>query len=751
MIETTNFFYADTLKSFLRKNFSKNDFVNYMSEQAFENGINAGSSEERSWGENFDALRVLLSNSGLPDDVVIAFEYLIPVGGRIDCMLFGYDENNIRNAIHIELKQWSNNSVNVSFAGRAATTVMVGGHYYTHPCAQAESYQVHLNNYIRVLNDGDFNLMGFVYCYNYSKSSSNNHLYDEVYNPILNRCPLFCKDTQNGLIESLKKLLSGGKGTCIFKDFTNSEICPTAKLQDSAKSFLEGENAKKEFELIGDQLDAYNFIFDAVRNTPKNEKTVVIVKGGPGTGKSVIAMQLIAGLAKTGSFNNVFYSTRSTSLIHGYQEILKGVNYKDGNDNAALDLFKKNVHIKPAIYGENGIDALLVDEAHRIEQSSNDSNDKNPQNQTHLSQIMNMIFCSRVSVFFIDDFQSVKSIEIGKSIEIEKAAKNYYNRIIDENRCFIQVGLPKKLSDAKKDLEKIQNTGEESEIAKKKKVVKKFEEYAPNWPDITKPTIKDVNVVVYDLKDQFRCNGSNNYLDWIEHVLLNTKRTQNVKLDLQKYEFGVFDTPQELYEKIRSLDDFALYSDKRAKELGSNFSYKELSRETAGMEFKQTARLVAGWCWPWKQNEREENGDLLHEIKIPEHNFEMPWETLKGGNGAAGDFRYKYARNQDLWLIDKEGVNQIGCNHSSQGWETDYIGVIIAKDIKYDEHSDCLCTDYKIKNYDSKVSNSKNKADVFDQITKNIYRVLLTRGKKGCFIFCCDPKVGEYFKRCMNQ
>jgi len=176
------------------------------------------------------------------------------------------------------------------------------------------------------------------------------------------------------------------------------------------------------------------------------------------------------------------------------------------------------------------------------------------------------------------------------------------------------------------------------------------------------------------------------------------------------------------------------------------FSYSQVNREAEELEFKQTARLVAGWCWRWKQEKTELNGDLLHEIRIPEHGFSMPWETL--GRKSTGPFKDKYAPNADVWLIDKRGINQVGCNHSAQGWETDYVGVIIASDLKYDAQNDCLYGDEKVKNYDKNV---KQEQPDFTRITKNIYRVLLTRGKKGCFIFACDPEVGKYFKRCMEK
>ena len=769
MIQTNKAVYAATLKDFL-VDVKKNKFIEAMKEGSRKLGIPENDSQIRAWNDygSKNSLRPLFEK--MPDDVVVCFEYQVPVGGRIDCMLFGKDKNGKSNAIHIELKQWSNKNVEICYDGYLfKTTVEVAGYrgipkHSSHPSAQAEEYQVHLENYIVALKENNIELTGLAYCYNYDSKEEPNVLFGESYKELLSRCPLYGKDQKKDLLLVLDNLLAGGKGLPVFDSFINSEVKPTKKLQDAAKNMFDGKFAGKEFALVGAQLDAYNEIMGAIQKTDKdNEKTVIVVKGGPGTGKSVIAFQLISGLAKQGGFSNIIYSTRSSSLIDGYKEILKGVNYKDGKDNSAIDLIKKNFTIKPQIYGENGIDALIVDEAHRIELSSNKDEDKEKKVQTHLPQILSMLFCSRVSVFFIDDYQSVKSIEIGTADRIIDNARNYKTYIEAENDKYLHFNgkkkdywrehsyndLPMLIKRQKEKVEELYVEGNSEKIRKAQNKLNSLEkelDYGLDWVKTANPQIEKVNIKVIELSDQFRCNGSNNYIDWIEHVLFKTERTKDVKLDLEKYEFGVFDTPQDLYAKIRSLDDFANYSDKREKELGDKFSYSLVNREAEGIDFNQTARLVAGWCWRWKQEATESNGDLLHEIQIPEHNFSMPWET--SGRKAMGIYKDKYAPDAKVWIIDRRGVNQVGCIHSSQGWETDYIGVIIASDLKYDAKNDCLYGDEKVRNYDAKV---KQKQPDFTRITKNIYRVLLTRGKKGCFIFACDPKVRDYFKRCLNQ
>lgn len=725
---TNNFFYTSTVKDFLeyiRRN-RVDEIVESMCDCAQKFGVSCGNREIDSWKNNFKAITELLRSSDVAGDAIIGFEYIIPVGGRIDCVLFGHGQDGAANMIHIELKQWSNKNVSEHYNGYTFCTDLIveGGRqtrYESHPSAQAVEYQNHLLNHICAFENKNINLYGFAYCYNYQSMGKNPVLCDSAYNHVTNSCPLYCEDQRTEFAQKLNELIGLGKGEVILKKIVNSEIGITKRLQDAAKTMFDGAVNSEEFSLIGTQLDAYNEILGAIQNTDKeNEKTVVIVKGGPGTGKSVIAMRLIAGLAKTGGFQNIFYSTRSTSLVKGYKEILKNVSYANGQDCKATGLIKKNVTIKPHLSdnctGESWIDALIVDEAHRIEKSSNDQNEKNKRNQTHLTQIMNMLFSSRVSVFFIDDFQSVKKMEIGTSENIKNCANNYYDKIIAENKAYLNGakgayhgGIPKvkrELEKAEENYQKVLDSGNPEEIRDAEKKIRSLKgelEYGPEWVKDATPSKVKVNVIEFELKDQFRCNGSNNYIDWVERVLYKTPRTQNVKLDRSKYEFEVFDSPSLMYQKVREMDDFGRFADEM---LEKGYSYDDILKAAKGKEFKQRSRLLAGWCWPWEQKRVEENGDLLHEIVITEDDgssFSIPWETLKKGRKSTGIYRNRYAKNAEVWLNDVNGINQTGCIDSAQGWEVDYIGVIIAGDLKYDPDKDCLCSNDAVWNQDRNV------------------------------------------------
>ena len=140
----SNFLFSSTIEEFLSLN-RKNridEIITEMSNRAHDSGISCGDSEIRSWKNNFEALNELLLNSGVAGDAIITFEYRIPVGGRIDCVMFGHGENDAANMLHIELKQWSNENVSEHYSGYTfCTDIVLEGarqiRHESHPSAQA--------------------------------------------------------------------------------------------------------------------------------------------------------------------------------------------------------------------------------------------------------------------------------------------------------------------------------------------------------------------------------------------------------------------------------------------------------------------------------------------------------------------------------------------------------------------------------------------------------------------------------------
>lgn len=225
-----------------------------------------------------------------------------------------------------------------------------------------------------------------------------------------------------------------------------------------------------------------------------------------------------------------------------------------------------------------------------------------------------------------------------------------------------------------------------------------------------------INIIQLELKSQFRCNGSDNYLDWLDEVLYKPYDLVKTSFSNQEYDFQIFGTPQALYDKIKSLDN-------------------------PNGHPKQVARIAAGYCWRWS-TQLAPDGDLIKDVKIGD--FEMPWET--NNVRARGQFRDKYASSADTWAIEPQGINQVGCIFSIQGFEIDYIGVILGPDIQYDSLNDCL-----IGQVGNNVAVQSSDSVEYTRHIRNAYRVLMSRGKKGCFVYCCNPEVATFLERCQRK
>ena len=116
----------------------------------------------------------------------------------------------------------------------------------------------------------------------------------------------------------------------------------------------------------------------------------------------------------------------------------------------------------------------------------------------------------------------------------------------------------------------------------------------------------------------------------------------------------------------------------------------------------------------------------------------MPWET----HGDITNPPIGYVKWYE-WAYKPEGIKQIGCIYTAQGFEFDYVGVIVGCDLKYSVMNDCLITDIT-ETEDPTLTRSRAN---FDEYVRNIYRVLMSRGMKGCYVYFCDKKVEAYFKK----
>ena len=705
--------YSASKKQFLY-DWDTNRFMDLMCEGAALNHIGGSYSEKKSWESNAAKIRSLLSLTHLPDDIEIAFEYKCPLSGRIDCMLFGYGKDNKKHIVHIELKQWSNDTVTQIYnTGVFEVSALVGGSYrlLAHPSQQALNYQQNILNYVSVTNDSDSDLNGYAYCYNYKYEGRPNDLYAEQYIPVMKKCPLNAGDQVSTFAETLDALLSGGKGNEVFREFISCSPRPTKNLISAAANIFKGQD---DFVLLDDQLTSSNIIFGMIEKTiaDPSKKMALIVKGGPGTGKTVIALKVIAELA-----NKALRNTLRSKLR----------NIATESCSSADGMIRDIYDFKPAHFSEGEVDVLLIDEAHRIRRSSNFMTDRGME-QTYLTQVISLLYCAKVCVFFIDDHQGINKEEIGRSSSIEDAARHYAERIRAETQEFEQV-LHTKGEKAEKTEKAIALLIEQQGAMSSTEYIKKMDRLQKQLAGYkkelgkdyqlkdVKSTVQNIEVRSIELFSQFRCNGSDNYLDWLDTVLYSDRKTAfSAGIEFQKeYHFEVCDSPWDLEKKIRAF----------------NMPHHAP---------KQIARIAAGYCWNWS-DKLQPNGDLYKDVVIGD--WKMPWET--NNVQARPPYNQQYAPSADLWASHPMGINQVGCIFSAQGFEVDYIGVIMGPDIRYDKNSERIVAE---KGHTHSVNDSDSD---FDEHIKNIYRVLLSRGRKGCLIYCMDKDLEIYLKELLQQ
>ncbi|NTU74462.1 DUF2075 domain-containing protein, partial [Candidatus Roizmanbacteria bacterium] len=518
----------------------------------FRFGRNPSYSEIGSWQNSLPRVRDLIEIAGLSDNM-IAIEYEVPYNqNRIDCLLFGKGDDEAANIVLIELKQWSSVSV-LEDEGNFVETYTGGmRRVVAHPSQQAKGYHNYLKGFVQEFeNEPPLLLFSCAYCHNYSKTADDG-LFDPIYHPLIQDFPLYAQSDVRLLADRIRMLLANGDGFEIFNRFMRSRIHPTKKLLENVSKIIQNEAI---FSLLNEQLVAKNLIWSKVRRAFINqESSVVIVHGGPGTGKSLIALNVLAEAAKKDM--KVFYGCKSKPFTSGLQKLI-------GSD--ARILISNLYRFTPSKVKKDELDLLLVDEAHRIEKNSNHQYTR-AADRSDIPQVDQLIMCSKVSVFFIDDRQNVRSQEIGHSDMIRDAASRNKR-----------------------------------------------------------------NVYEVALETQFRCMGSNDYLLWLESVL-GYSEEERILSKTDAFDFRIFDSPQSLYNTI-----FA----------------KEKEKENS-------ARLVAGFCWPWSR-ELDENGQLVKDVRIGD--FAMPWETHGDISTPPKGYVPWYQ-----WGYRKEGIKQVGCIYTAQGF-----------------------------------------------------------------------------------
>ena len=559
---------------------------------------------------------VLCNNSGIDQKVNVAIEYQIPLTSkRVDFIITGYDEYNKENVVIVELKQWeecnatSRDDVVTTFVGGAVRAV-------THPCYQAYSYAKAIESFNQTVREKDIKLHPCAFCHNF-KDQSVDQIRHPKYSTAIELAPLFLKHDQLKLRKFVKQYIKKPDNGEILYTIENGKIKPSIALQDAIGSLLKGNEV---FTMIDEQQVAYATIKKLVESTiDTDKKHTVIIQGGPGTGKSVIAVNLLSHLIRQGY--NVEYVTKNAAPRNVFVTELVREDYKK---RYVENLFKGSGSFVDT--RENLFDCLLVDEAHRLNEKSGLFQNKGE------NQIKEIINASKISVFFIDEDQVVTTKDIGSIAEIVRWAN---------------------------ELESEVHMGEDLVLA-----------------------------------SQFRCGGSDGYLAFLDN-LLGIRETANIDLVDIDYDIRVFDDPNEMREELRKLN------------MKNN-----------------KARMLAGYCYNWVSK----NDKYAIDIKL-EKGFEAQWNFA----------------NTSTWAIDEDSFDQVGCIHTSQGLEFDYVGVIIGKDLILKNGK--VVTDFTKRAKNDQSLRGCRDLSLMDKIIRNTYKTLLSRGQKGCFVYCEDKMLSEYIKR----
>lgn len=425
-------------------------------------------SEFDSWKNSLSRMYMVLADTSIPDHAGIAIEYNVPqTSKRVDFIVSGYDADNQSNAVIIELKQWDELK-KVDGKDALVETYTGGGlREVVHPCYQVWSYATLIRDYNKTVQDQNIVLSPCAYLHNYALKE-NDPILDEQYKEYIEEAPVFCERDALKLREFIHRFIQKGDDKKILYEIDHGKIRPSKSLQNAISNMLKGN---REFIMIDDQKVVYENILQlACKSKADMKKRTIIVEGGPGTGKSVVAINLLAELTKRGQFAQ--YASKNSAPRQVYSQKLKG-NFK----KSRVDIMFRSTGSYTEIEN-NYVDTILVDEAHRMNEKSGMF-----QNMGE-NQIKEVIHSSKCSVFFIDESQRVTMSDIGSVDEIKKWAKV-----------------------------------ESSEITQLK------------------------------LLSQFRCNGSDGYLAWVDNTL-EIQPTANYNLEDIDYDIRVLDSPLEVRELI---------------------------------------------------------------------------------------------------------------------------------------------------------------------------------------------------------
>jgi uncharacterized protein len=588
-----------------------------------QTGRYAPEAEFRSWRNSLGEMAKVLRDPDIPNDIGVGVEFGIPqTSKRIDFILSGKTDDG-PELIIIELKQWSEAKLaekdGIIIARRGGPSSEREG---PHPSYQAWSYAALLEGFNEAVYDRNVTLSPCAYLHNYVQDGVIDH--PKYYGDYIQKAPLFLKGEieRQRLRDFIKQHVKYGDNAELIFEIENGRIKPSKMLVDSLVGMMKGN---REFVLIDDQKVVFESSIALATRASAEMKQVAIIQGGPGTGKSVIAVNLLARLSKLGLVSK--YVSKNAAPRAVYKAKLTGTFKQTviGNLFSGSGAFFETQ--------ANAFDVLVVDEAHRLNEKSGLYGNLGE------NQIKEIIHSSKCSIFFVDDDQVVTLSDIGHAAELQKWAHS-----------------------------------------------------------------AGAEVTHMQLASQFRCGGSDGYMTWLDNTL-GLRETAHTLLDPSEFDLRVVDSPNQLHDLIAEQN-----------------------------AINNKSRVVAGYCWDWTSKKNPDRYDVV----IPEHGYAKRWNLDKDGS---------------LWIVAPDSIDEVGCIHTCQGLELDYIGVIIGPDLI--ARSGKLVTEPKARSrMDRSIRGWKTmmKTDPertrqrIDRIIRNTYKTLMTRGMKGCYVYCVDRETQEFFE-----
>jgi len=332
----------------------------------------------------------------------VCTEYHLPYSrARIDVMLFGRDATSRRRALVVELKQWSD----VSLANDDSANVVVGGIEHAHPSRQALDYAEWLADYHSAFTAGSVASTACAYLHNMPPPGVDI-LRESRFSDLLHSAPAFGAREAVAFRTHAESVVGHGGGREILADVTGGTFSVGRRVLDALDAVLHDD---LRWRLLDAQRVAFEAVLGAVRTAQRKQRSsVILIRGAPGTGKTVIAVQLLADVARLGL--KAAHSTGGKAFTTALRSKFKGAD----------KLFVWNMALRKA--PPQGLDLLLVDEAHRIRETS-DTRFTPAIERGRRSQVDELIDAAKVTVFLLDENQFVRPDEIGQSALIEETAR----------------------------------------------------------------------------------------------------------------------------------------------------------------------------------------------------------------------------------------------------------------------------------------------------------------------------------------